>query len=94
VPEERRGRVSAFMDSYLVAGGTIAGCLIAGAVVLAGERFMPDLYFYIYLAVVVLASLFALWSVLRMKAVYDSSLLNWRLKRRQRGASVLDNLEF
>jgi AAA family ATP:ADP antiporter len=94
VPEERRGRVSAFMDSYLVAGGTIAGCLIAGAVVLVGERFMPDLYFYVYLAVVVLASLFALWSVLRMKTVYDSSLLNWRLKRRQRGASVLDNLEF
>jgi ATP/ADP translocase len=94
VPEERRGRVSAFMDSYLVAGGTIAGCLIAGAIVLVGERLMPNSYFYIYLAVVVLASLFALWAILRMRAVYDSSLFNWRLKRRQRGASVLDNLDF
>jgi AAA family ATP:ADP antiporter len=29
-----------------------------------------------------------------VRAVYDSSLLNWRLKRRQRGASVLEGIEF
>jgi len=29
-----------------------------------------------------------------MRAVYESSLLNWRLKRRQRGTSLLDKLEF
>jgi hypothetical protein len=26
--------------------------------------------------------------------VYDASLLNWRLKRRQRAAGVLDRLDF
>ena len=29
-----------------------------------------------------------------MRRAYDSSLLNWRLKRRQRGASTLDKLTF
>jgi hypothetical protein len=41
-----------------------------------------------------LASMFALWAIYRMRRVYDSSMFNWRLKRRQRAASVLDKLEF
>ncbi|MBU0496042.1 MAG: hypothetical protein KKA73_05800 [Chloroflexi bacterium] len=94
VPEERRGRVSMFMDSYLFAAGTIIGCVITGAIVLVGIGLGTTEYFYVYLAVAVLAALFAFWAILKMRTVYDSSLFNWRLKRRQRRTSVLDKLDF
>jgi AAA family ATP:ADP antiporter len=94
VPEERRGRVSMFMDSYLFAGGTIVGCLITGAVVLIGVVLKSSNYAYIYLAIAVLAAIFSIWATFRMRSVYDSSLLNWRLKRRQHRTSVLDKLDF
>jgi len=94
VPEERRGRVSTFMDSYLPAVGTIIGCLAAGAIVLIGLKLQTQSYFYVYLAVVMVGGLVALWAILKMRTVYDSSMFNWRLKRRQRGGSVLDKLEF
>lgn len=144
VPEERRGRVSTFMDSYLPAIGTILACLLTGAVVLAGQwlpaevaifvyigvavlgavlvvwvvlerwpvlvsilitllagtlallgfQIKPEQAFYFYLVLVAFGAGIALWSVVKMRGVYESSLLNWRLKRRQRGARVLDKLEF
>ncbi len=94
VPEERRGRVSVFMESYLLAVGTIVGCLIAGVMLLIGGRLVGAAHFYFYLGAALAATLGALWAILQMRRVYDSSLLNWRLKRRQRGASVLDKLEF
>lgn len=101
VPEERRGRVSMFMDSYLFAGGTIIGCLVTGAIVfvgplrgLVGPQMGSSRYFYVYLTIAVLAALFAIWAILKMRAVYESSLFNWRLKRRQRRSSVLDKLDF
>jgi AAA family ATP:ADP antiporter len=94
VPEERRGRVSIFMDSYLFVVSNIVGIVLTGAIIVMGLRLgVPD-YFYGYLAVAVLAALVAIWAILRVRAVYDSSLLNWRLKRRQRGVSVLEGLEF
>lgn len=93
VPEERRGRVSTFMDSYLFAFGIILACPIIGAIVLVGLWQGQDLRLA-YLAVGASAALFALWATLRMRAVYESSLLNWRLKRRRRGTSLLDKLEF
>jgi AAA family ATP:ADP antiporter len=91
VPEERRGRVSMFMDSYLPAVGVISGSLVTGAIVFVGLQLHSTMYFYVYLAVAALAALFAVWAIFKMRAVYDSSLLNWRLKRRQRAASVLDS---
>lgn len=94
VPDERRGRVSIFMDSYLLAAGSILGCLVIGAIVIIGELTRIEWYYLQYLAFGLIASIFALWSIFRMKRVYDSSMLNWRLKRRQRVASVLDKLEF
>jgi hypothetical protein len=144
VPEERRGRVSIFMDSYLPALGTILGCLLTGAVVLAaawlsptaatpvyavilvtgavisvwtmlerwqvlvtvlimltagalilfGVRVSAEQAFYVYLGVALMATAAAIWAIFKMRAVYETSLLNWRLKRRQRGARVLDKLEF
>jgi MFS family permease len=94
IPEERRGRVSTFMNSYLPAGGTILACLVTGGIVLIGQRFNLPFIVYIYLGLTVAAGLVAVVAIGRMSKVYDSSLLNWRLKRRQRGTSVLDKLNF
>ena len=91
VPEERRGRVSMFMDSYLTAGGIIVGSLVTSLIVFTGILFDIPNYFYVYLAVAVLAALFSIWAIFKMRTVYDSSLLSWRLKRRQRARSVLDS---
>jgi MFS family permease len=94
VPPERRGRVSMFMDSYLFAAGAITGSLILGAVILLDKSFDLPSPYYIYLAVAAAATLLTVWFTLRMRAAYDASLLNWRLKRRQRASGVLDKLDF
>jgi MFS family permease len=94
VPEERRGRVSIFMDSYLYVAGSFAGCLITLAIVGVGVRIGWTNYAYGYLAAAIAAALIGLWAALRLRAIYDTSLLNWRLRRRGRGASVLDKLDF
>ncbi len=94
VPEERRGRVSIFMDSYLYAGGSIVGVLLVLVVVGVGDWLGTPYSPYVYLGIGVLAALFALWSIFQMRRVYDKSLFNWRLKRRQRRSSVLDGLDF
>ncbi|MGK7923706.1 MAG: hypothetical protein AB4290_00380, partial [Spirulina sp.] len=87
-------RVSLIMDSYLFATGTIIGCIVTGAIVWLGIRLQTPLYFYVYLAIAVFTSLFTLWSIFKMRQFYDVSLLNWRLKRRQRGQSIIDKLKF
>jgi len=86
VPEERRGRVSLFLDSYLVSLGSILGALITGTILLMGRLGWGDRLpsHLLYLGVAGLMALLSLWAVLQMRAVYDKSLLNWRLKRRQR----------
>ncbi|MGC9356351.1 MAG: hypothetical protein ACP5GX_00705 [Anaerolineae bacterium] len=94
VPEERRGRVSIFMDSYLYAGGSIAGILLTGLITLIGKSLGVENYFYAYLALGAVAAGFAIWAVFKMRAAYDQSLFNWRLKRRQRRSSILDKLDF
>jgi MFS family permease len=97
VPEERRGRVSMFMDSYMFAIGTIVGCVVMGVIVfLVGPSVDVGMRNYIYLGIANLASIFAIWTVFRMHAVYDSSMLNWRLKRRQRRGltGVMEKLDF
>jgi ATP:ADP antiporter, AAA family len=88
VPEERRGRVSTFIDNYLPASGTILACLVTGAIVLIGIWTKTDLHL-VYLAVAWLCGGFAFWAVMKMRKVYESSLLNWRLKRRQRVSDTL-----
>jgi MFS family permease len=94
VPEERRGRVSIFIDSYLYVAGSLGGCLITLAFVVVGTRLGWTNFAYGYLAAAVVASLVGIWAALRLRAIYDISLLNWRLRRRGRGASVLDKLDF
>ncbi len=95
VPEERRGRVSSFMDNYLTAAGTILGSLLIGGILLAGESLNQGTgYFMAYLALGFGAASLSMWGIVRMRGVYDTSLFNWRLKRRQRTVSALDKLSF
>jgi len=94
VPAERRGRVSMFMDSYLFAVGAIVGSLILGAVILLGDQFGSLEAHHVYLSIAVVAVTVAIWFAFRMRGAYEASLLNWRLKRRQRASGVLDKLEF
>jgi AAA family ATP:ADP antiporter len=94
VPAERRGRVSMFMDSYLFAAGAIIGSLIVGAVILLENELGSIERYYIYLGIAAAASVVTIWFAFRMRGAYDASLLNWRLKRRQRASGVLDKLNF
>jgi AAA family ATP:ADP antiporter len=94
VPEERRGRVSLLMDSYLYAVGSIIGCVLTGALVLVGIWLGISQFFYAYLAVALVAALVAVWAVLKTRQLYDASMFNWRLKRRHRATELLDRLNF
>ncbi len=94
VPEERRGRVALFSDNYAPAIGMVLASAITGLVVYVGIQIDFGYTFYVYLGISALAALFALWAVLRLRAVYESSFMNWRLKRRKRAVEVLKNLEF
>lgn len=94
VPEERRGRVSLFMDSYLFAIGTIVGCVIL-TLIWGSSFFIENVdHRQIYLILAAVVGVANVGFVLKMRSTYDSSLLNWRLKRRQKGRSVLDKLDF
>jgi AAA family ATP:ADP antiporter len=92
VPEERRGRVSLFMDSYLYAGGTILGCIVTGIIVVASSSSLSMIP--IYLVIGMALAVLGIWGTFKTRRHYETSLLNWRLKRRTRGASVLDGIEF
>lgn len=94
IPEERRGRVSIFMDSYIYALGAIVGvAVIALALTLADNLDFAD-PFHIYLGVGVVMAFLAILALLRLRSVYEVSLMNWRLRRRQRSTILIDNLDF
>jgi hypothetical protein len=96
VPEERRGRVSTLMESYLPAIGTMLACILGILVIYVGGLvgLLENIQVYLYMGIAGIGALVALWAILQMRSVYDSSLLNWRLKRRQRRAqtALLDKL--
>jgi AAA family ATP:ADP antiporter len=97
VPNEKRGRVSMFIDSYLPSFGTILGSLLAFGIIAAGLALglKRDLYALVYLGAGVVLAALAVWAALRARRTYDESMLNWQLKRRTRGSSgVLDKLDF
>ncbi|NWF70983.1 MAG: hypothetical protein HXY40_18005 [Chloroflexi bacterium] len=94
VPEERRGRVSMFIDSYVPASGVIMAAVLVGATVIFGSLFGWAITPIIYLIIGLVAAGFTLWATLRLRATYDSSLLNPRMKRRARRSEVLDKLNF
>jgi ATP/ADP translocase len=95
IPDERRGRVSIMMDSYFYTIATLVGCLMLGALQLAAGWgwLSADGAITVYLVIVAVAAVGALAASLRMRTLYESSLLNWRLARARR-KSVLDGLEF
>lgn len=96
VPNEKRGRVSIFLDSYLPSGGTILGSLITFAIISVGLRygFSRDQYSLVYIGVGIAASMFAVYTAFKVRATYEQSMLSWQLKRRTRGASLLSKLDF
>jgi hypothetical protein len=91
VPEEKRGRVSSFIKSYPPAIGTILGAILIGIILITGNSAWNV---YAYLSIGVLSSILAIVFIYEMYRTYDISLLNWRMKRRQRGASVASRLDF
>ena len=95
VPDEKRGRISAFMDSYFITTATIVGCVVL--VILLGlvssGVISRDVAVVIYLGIAIVASFFAVGVFFHLRKVYDTSMLNYRLARSKR-KSVLDGIEF
>lgn len=94
VPEERRGRVALFTDNYAPAVGMLIASLLGIAIVLYCESMGFANSFYIYLGVTAGFAALAVWFILKMRASYDDSLFNWRLKRRKRAGDLLKDIEF
>lgn len=96
VPNEKRGRVSMFIDSYLPSGGTIIGSLITFTLIVIGLQFglSRDQYSNAYLILGLGLALLGVFAAYKVRKTYEQSMLNWQLKRRTRGASVLDKLDF
>ncbi len=95
VPDERRGRISTFVDNYFFTIATILGSVLL--LILLGSIEMgwlaAEVAISIYLGIAVVAAAIAIWASWRIRKVYDESLLNWRLSRSRR-KSVLDGIEF
>lgn len=95
VPDERRGRISSFINSFVYAASTLLGSatiLIFLALEhygLVGSAFATRLP----LLLALFAALAAVWFSVKLRDSYEKSLLNWRLSRSKR-KSVLDGLEF
>ncbi len=92
IPDEKRGRVSSFLDGYLYASGTIVGSLLL-MLLLWGVNagWLPAGWDTgLYLSIGGLASLVSVWAVRKLWLSYDTSMLDWRLARRKRRSSVLD----
>ncbi|MDK1028474.1 MAG: hypothetical protein QGD96_03975 [Anaerolineae bacterium] len=96
VPDGKRGRVSIFIDSYLPSIGTIFGSLITFGIISLGISLSltRQTYTSIYLGLAILGGVIGVITFFLMRSAYDKSLLNPLLKRRSRGASILDGLDF
>ena len=94
-PEGKRGRVTTFIDSFLFAIAQIVGCaLLGGGILLRRTGVLSRTTVAVgYLAVGAICALLAVYFVMRLRATYDSSLMNWRLARRKR-AAVITDIEF
>lgn len=95
-PNEQRGRISVIIDGYLPLLGTIIGSLITFSIISAGiwAGINRELYTSIYLAVGFIVVIVAIYSAFRMRTTYNDSLLNWRLRRRVKAASILKKIDF
>ncbi len=90
VPDEQRGRVSAFFDGYLYPIGAVISCAVIGLVlVLEQIGYIPAGWGQaLYLSVIAAAVALSLYFVWRLRTSYDQSMLNWRLRRRKRGSQL------
>lgn len=95
VPDEKRGRISAFMDSYFVTTATVVGCiiLIILLALVSNGVITSILAVTIYLSIALVAAVVGIVAFIYLRSVYDTSMLNYRLARSKR-KSVLDGIEF
>jgi len=95
VPDEKRGRISAFMDSYFITTATIMGCIVLVILLtfVASGLISREMAVVIYLGIAIAASVLAVLVFVYLRKVYDTSMLNYRLTRSKR-KSVLDGIEF
>ena len=96
VPDEKRGRVSIFIDNYLPTLGTILGSLLAFGIISWGisAGISREIYSSIYLGMGILGAITSVIAYFLMRKVYEKSLLSWQMKRRSRSSSVMDKLDF
>jgi ATP:ADP antiporter, AAA family len=94
IPDERRGRVSTVLDSYIYGLAWIAGSVLLLLLfqIPAISSLTRDNVIVAYLAAAVIVGLGAVWGAMRLRHDYDESLLNWRLARSRR-KSVLDGID-
>ncbi len=92
IPDEKRGRVSSFLDGYLYATGTIIGSALLMLLLWLNNSGLlaAGWHTWVYLAVGVVISLGSVWAARKLWLSYDTSMLDWRLARRKRRSSVLD----
>jgi hypothetical protein len=95
VPDEKRGRISAFMDSYFITTATVVACLLLVALIyfVGAGSLSRELAGKIYLWLAIGCSLAAVAVFGYLRKVYETSMLNYRLARSKR-KSVLDGIEF
>jgi len=96
VPDEKRGRVSIFIDNYLPSLGTIFASLLVFGIISwsISAGLSREVYSSIYLALGIIGAIMAVIAFFLMRKVYDKSLLSWQMKRRSRSSSVMDKLDF
>jgi ATP/ADP translocase len=93
IPEERRGRVALFINNYIPAVGYILGSVLAGVIVYVGIALSIEAYSYVYLVLTAFAAVIAVFAIFRMRTQYESSMFNWRLKRRKRRVDLLKKFD-
>ncbi len=86
IPDERRGRVSTFLDSYLLAISTIVACILLLILfaIFNFNQLSSQWLVVTYLVIAGVAGAVAAGAALRARSEYDESMLNWRLSRRGR----------
>jgi ATP:ADP antiporter, AAA family len=92
VPDERRGRISSVINSFVYAASTLVGsALLLLCLALEGAQALSAaLAVRLPLGLALLAALGAIWYALRLRQSYDRSLLNWRLARSRRRGPLED----
>ncbi len=91
VPDARRGRVSAFLDSYVYTTGTIVGCLLLGLFILLerGGVVSSTTAVILYESLAAITAGAALFFAFRLRAVYEDSMWSpWLRRRKRRGIQI------